>query len=271
MNEENNNSVVNNENVNTDVLTNVEPKKNEFLNEQSVQQTPTVENKEVDYKEHPTSSAKDFHIDPSTITVGPEVINQQIPVDNQNFTNQPVNNIVSNENKTANGPSKKSNNFSLILVFILFVAVGAFIWFMPEIRQMMNHNKKEQVQTPVQEEKKENEQTTPSDNFDSFVCTRVGSTYTLYSQNSLLKKYNLALEHTSDIERNYKDCLTLQQSEVNGFLVGCEKTTNSVSVIKTFDFTVLPDSFTNEDMKLKKDTNIKTIQSKLETEGYTCG
>lgn len=265
MNENKENPVVNNENTNTDVAINEE--QNEVLSEQSF----TIENNETDYKEHPTASAEDFHIDPSSITVGPEIINQQIPVDNQSFINQPVNNTTITENKVENEPSKKNNNFSLILVFILFVLVGSFIWFMPEIREMMNHNKKEQIQTPVQEEKKEDEQPVPSDNFDSLICTRVGSTYTLYSQSSLLKKYNLAMEYTNDIEKNYKACLMLQQSEVNGFLVGCEKTTNRVSVVKTFDFTTLPESFTHEDMKFKKDENMKTIQSRLEKEGYTCG
>lgn len=279
MNENKENEVLNHENLNTEGLSvsqQIVEENKQNLNGQPMQETSSATNTKTSVVNENISetAGNNFNIDPSSITVGPEVINQQIPVDNQNFVNQPVHNA-GNQNiqQSSAVPIKKGNNFSLFLVFLLFLAVGAFIWFMPEIRQMMNNNKKVETNNPMQEDKNKNknENTTQIENFDSMVCTRVGSTYTLYSSNTALKKYSITTEYTNNIDENYKSCLMLQQSEVNGFLVGCEKTTNRISVVKTFDFTILSDGFTHEDMKFKKDTDIKTIQSGLEKDGYTCG
>lgn len=212
----------------------------------------------------PASSNRDFSgvVDPSKITVGPEAIHPQIPV------NEPTKANVTASSNHPNPNEPKKNTFSLILVFILFVGVGAFIWFMPEIREMLNNNKEDLDQSNVSEENKtpQKEQT---ESFDTMICSQISTTYTFYSQEEKLKKYSISEEFTTDIDNNYDSCLLLQQSEVNGFVVGCEKTTNRVERVRTYDLEVLPDTFTNEkDFNLDEDIN--TIKEELQGQNYTC-
>ena len=223
---------------------------------------PTV-NSASSIPEH-TSSNNDFFFffDPSKITVGPEAIHPQIPVDNPTTQNIAV------DNNNISIEPKKNNTFSLILVFILFVGVGAFIWFMPEIRQMLNHKKpvEEQTTIPVPEEKQEEK----TEHFDSMICSQISNTYTIYSQEDKLKKYSTSVEYTKEIDANYQACLTLQQSEVNGFVVGCDKTTNSITIVKTYDFSMLPDTFSNDTLDFRQNDSVKSIKTNLEKQGYTC-
>lgn len=225
----------------------------------------SVTNQETTQQTSTTPSNNDFSgvIDPSKITVGPEAIHPQIPVDNS-----PQQNLsVDNENK--NVEPKKNNTFSLILVFILFVGVGAFIWFMPEIRQMLNDKKPvEQKQPSLPPEEKPEEGKT--EHYDSMICSQITNTYTIYSQEDKVKKYSTSIEYTKEIEANYQSCLTLQQSEVNGFVIGCDKTPNSVTVVKTYDFSILPDTFTTDTLDFRKDDSVKSIKANLEKKGYTC-
>ncbi len=202
-------------------------------------------------------------IDPNSIAVGPEAIHPQIPVDNNK------NNIQSVDSINNNASEKKNNNFSLLLVAILFIGVGAFIWFMPEIRQMMNQKKKNQDQSLV-EKTPETPNQSQTDNFDSMICSQVANTYTLYSEDDKLQKYTVSIEYTKDIADHYQSCLTLQQSEVNGFIVGCDKTANTVTMVRTYDFTTLPDSFIGDHMEFKKEDRVSTIKNQLEKRGYTC-
>lgn len=213
-----------------------------------------------------TSNGNDFSgvIDPSQITVGPEAVHSQIPVNNPSFENQPVNNT----NQNSQGP-KKNNSLSLFFVFLLFALVGAFIWFMPEIHDMLNKQKENKNQSQViHEEEQQNQEQT--NNYESMICSQISNTYTIYSQEDKIKKYSLATVYTSDIDTNYQTCLTLQQSEVSGFVVGCDKTANSVTVVKTYDFVLLPSTFNQDTLDLKQDDSIKSIKTRLEQKGYTC-
>lgn len=260
-----NSSVINNGHSNGINTANNLQAQNDSLNQGiSTNNIASVTNQETTQQTLTAPSNNDFSgvIDPSKITVGPEAIHPQIPVDNlpqQNLS-------VDNENK--NVEPKKNNTFSLILVFILFVGVGAFIWFMPEIRQMLNDKKTtEQSQPSVQPEENEEKQT---NHYDSMICSQITNTYTIYSQEDKVKKYSTSTEYTKEIEANYQSCLTLQQSEVNGFVVGCDKTTNSVTVVKTYDFSILPDTFTMDTLDFRKDDSVKSIKANLQKKGYTC-
>lgn len=213
-----------------------------------------------------TSNSNDFSgvIDPSQITVGPEAINPQIPVNNPSFENQPVNNTDQNSKEP-----KKNNTLSLFFVFLLFALVGAFIWFMPEIHDELNKQKENKNQSQViHEEEQQNQEQTNS--YESMICSQISNTYTIYSQEDKIKKYSLATVYTSDIDTNYQSCLTLQQSEVSGFIVGCDKTANSVTVVKTYDFVRLPSTFNQDTLDFKQDDSIKSIKTRLEQKGYTC-
>lgn len=211
------------------------------------------------------SSNHDFSnvVDPSKITVGPEAIHPQIPVDDPM---KPKTTPSSNTQNTSE--SKKNNTFSLILVFILFVGVGAFIWFMPDIREMMNSNKENPDQSNVVEEDDPSE-TEPTESFDTMICSQISKTYTFYSQDEKLKRYSLSEEFTTDLDNHYNRCLLLQQSEVTGFVVGCERATNQVEQIRTYDLEVLPDTFENE-KSYNLDEDMNTIKQELQGQNYTC-
>lgn len=247
----------------------VEPVNNNVEVEPTVENTnPTTTPQPTVSNVAPTTSAgqnpNDFSnvIDPSKITVPPSTANPQIPVNN------PASGDNKN-NKTVDKPEEKKNNtFSLILVFLLFVGVGAFIWFMPEIRSYLNKEKKTTTENNTSSEEKTS--TDASENYTSMICSNVSKNYTFYYQDDALKKYSVSVTYTSDIDANYNSCLTARASEVTGFVVECQKDTNSLIMNTSYDFTKLPDSFTGKDMEYKKDDSIKTIKSKLQSNGYTC-
>ncbi len=253
-----------NSNTNNQMVNNHLQNQNAAPINNSINKSECTFSQQLNVADKPTSTMpnhNDFEgvIDPSKITVGPEAIHPQIPVNNETEANQAVNN---------NKEPKKNNTFSLILVFLLFLGIGAFIYFMPEIHQMLNNKKPNQEQSKVIHEEKtpEQEQTT---SYNSMICSQISNTYTIYSQEDHLKKYSISTVYTSDIDKNYQACLTLQQSEVVGFIVGCDKTANNVTMVKTYDFTSLPDSFAGS-VDFKKDDSVKNIKKSLEQKGYTC-
>ena len=200
-------------------------------------------------------------IDPSKITVGPEAINSQVPVEKANPEE-----VAKKEVVTQNTTPQKSNKFGLFLVFLLFAGVGAFIYFMPQIDEMLNRQNSNQQ---VSQEKQENDNTNKVV-YDSIVCSKISSTYTIYSTDSKLKKYSISSNYTSAIDEHYNSCLQLQQSEVNGFVVSCGKDTNSVNESKTYDLTLLPETFERSDLKFGLDANIDEVKNSLVSDGYTC-
>lgn len=207
------------------------------------------------------SNATDYSkiVDPSKITVRPDMISPQIPVGNNEKKEESV-------DTTKQEEPKKNNTFSLILVFLLFVGVGAFIWYMPEIRDMLN---KKQTTKEENVTSSSSSGSATTENYDTMVCSSISKTYTFYYKDDKLKKYNITDTFTSNLDTNYNSCKQAQQSEVAGFIVECEKATNGVSRSITYDFTKLPDGFTGS-TDYKKDDSIKTIKSQLESNNYTC-
>ena len=204
------------------------------------------------------SNATDYSkiVDPSKITVRPDMISPQIPVGNNEKKEESVDTNKQEE------PKKNS----LILVFLLFVGVGAFIWYMPEIRDMLN---KKQTTKEENVTSSSSSDSATTENYDTMVCSSISKTYTFYYKDDKLKKYNITDTFTSNLDTNYNSCKQAQQSEVVGFIVECEKATNGVSRSITYDFTKLPDGFTGS-TDYKEDDSIKTIKSQLESNNYTC-
>ena len=238
MNEENNNNVVNENNM-------------ESNNTQNQNTTTDInqnnENTQV-INQQPVKNEFSNVIDPSTITASPSEVNTEIKVDNTENNNK---------EQIKKEEQKKSNAFGLFLVFLLFVGVGVYIWFMPEINDMLNKNKETSTNSEEQKEKTTEE----SASYDTLVCSKISSSYVLYHQDSKLKKYTIKTTYTTDIENKYQSCLTLRQSEKVGFSVNCEKEANS------YDLEKLDSAFQTEFLK---DAEISTIKTTLENNGYTC-
>jgi len=197
---------------------------------------------------------------------------------------------------------KSKKDVRTILLFLLFIFLFAFIMFMPQINDLLNNIKKDTGLSEIERKAKEIEQaqnggsttaedgTTVKEKLSTLTCTSTTVALDDYDRTVVeIFEYNSNKEVVSSTKtitytftsanETYENLKTqcnensLKYIDKSGYEVACSYNDVEVVMSDKFDlstFSTITDGTTTIEANAKYKENISSVQTRLESLGYTC-